>query len=305
MALIGINQPSAEPQKESGLDKVLKGIQIAQGLMGTALAIPKFMQERKEFQSLAAQRQANVDETRAKLAPVSAEQKSWFKEQGVPEAAMPQNVGQAQDLAGKLIETPAQKEARARADATLELAKGTYLRMSEKDKRDIEKEEFERKNKEKESFNERYVPNIGLAYTAQDAKDIKEAFEAKKGLESNIDEMIKLRKQMGGGAILDRAAVERGKGLSNTVLLKLKTLEKLGQLTEADQAIVNAVIPKDPLAYKWSGTGEDPIISNLSKFKQDKINEFNEKLNMRIKEPIKEINGVKYKKVQGGWEAVD
>ena len=51
MALVGINQPGSEPQKESNLDKVLKGIQVAQGLMGTALAIPKFMQDREEFKA--------------------------------------------------------------------------------------------------------------------------------------------------------------------------------------------------------------------------------------------------------------
>lgn len=46
MALIGIN-PTQREQKESTLDKILKGVQIAQGVMGTAIAIPEFLQKRE------------------------------------------------------------------------------------------------------------------------------------------------------------------------------------------------------------------------------------------------------------------
>lgn len=116
MALIGINQPSAEPQKDSGLDKVLKGIQIAQGLMGTALAIPKFMQDREEFKSISGQRAAQAEEIRSKLEPISKEQQEWYRKQGVPEASLPRNVGQAQDWSQTIYktttETPGQVESR-------------------------------------------------------------------------------------------------------------------------------------------------------------------------------------------------
>lgn len=47
MALIGVNQPRAQ-QKETTMDKILKGVGIARGLLGTGLAIPKFIQEQRE-----------------------------------------------------------------------------------------------------------------------------------------------------------------------------------------------------------------------------------------------------------------
>ena len=46
MALVSVNAPRSRPQEEGTLDKVLKGIQITEGLLGVGLAIPKFLQDR-------------------------------------------------------------------------------------------------------------------------------------------------------------------------------------------------------------------------------------------------------------------
>lgn len=297
MAIIGVNQPGAEPQKESGLDKVLKGIQIAQGLMGTALAIPRFMQEREEFKSSQNVRQAQgqkffaeAAQTEADNAPVSSDQTNWFKAQGVPEAALPKTIGQARGLAEKLIETPAQKESRQYRDISLGLQAQTAERAGRAEVRGIEEKEQERSKREQLEFEEKYVPGAGLAYTVQDAKDIKDATELRASFDRKIDEMIDLRKKY-GFEIANRAAVARGKQLSNDLLLTYKNMAKLGVLSKSDESIINAIIPNDPLGMTVPGEGADPILTTLEKFKNDVASDFSNRIKTRIKVPDEVIIG--------------
>jgi hypothetical protein len=325
MALVGINAYQNDPQKESGLDKVLKGVQIAQGVMGTALVIPKFLQDRQEFKlrqeefsdqsgmrkAQTAKYYSEADKNKQDMQPLSPEQSSYLQGQGIDKAAMPRNQSEFRDLASRLTETMAQKNERQNREVMLGLsvqnarrADRTEARAVDNDGYKREKEEQDRKEKEKQSFNERYIPNVGVTYTAQDAKDLKDALEAKKSLDESLDEMLTLRKKY-GAEFTNREAVERGKQLSSTVLLKMKSLEKLGVLSKSDEDIINSIIPKDPLAVKMTFQGGDPIISNLEKFKADKASEFQTRLGTRIQQPVKEINGVRFKKVQGGWEPVD
>ena len=163
----------------------------------------------------------------------------------------------------------------------------------------------------------------GLANTEDDAKKLKEAHESKQNFDSKIDEMIELRKKH-EGELLDREAVARGKQLSKDLLLEYKNMAKLGVLSKADEDIINAIIPEDPLAFNLSEiTGQDPILSNLQKFKQDSNRDFSTRVQTRTKQGIsdyqsnpptvkessrdntKVINGKKYKKVQGGWEQIN
>lgn len=65
MALVGINTTRPR-QKESTLDKIAKAVGIAQGVLGTGLAIPKFLQDRKEFKETSALRGEQLAEQRAK-----------------------------------------------------------------------------------------------------------------------------------------------------------------------------------------------------------------------------------------------
>lgn len=71
MALIGINQYQNDTPQDSTLDKVFKGVQIAQGVMGAALAIPKYIQDRNEFKA----RKAYMESQTAN-APTAEERKA-------------------------------------------------------------------------------------------------------------------------------------------------------------------------------------------------------------------------------------
>lgn len=115
----------------------------------------------------------------------------------------------------------------------------------------------------------------GLANSVDDAKQLKDAHEAKKNFDNKLEQMIALRKKHDGGALFNREDVARGKQLSKDLLLEYKNMAKLGVLSQADENIINAIIPADPLEFKAAGLlGQDPIMSNLKAFKQDSDKDF-------------------------------
>jgi len=125
----------------------------------------------------------------------------------------------------------------------------------------------------------------GLAKTKQDAKTIKDADEEKKNFDMKIEELISLR-QKHGGEVMNREAVARGKQLSKDLLLSYKNMAKLGVLSKSDEDIINAIIPPDPLQFRSplaAAQGQDPILNNLQKFKQDSDADFENKLKNRIR----------------------
>lgn len=126
----------------------------------------------------------------------------------------------------------------------------------------------------------RYVPGQGMAYTPDDAKQLKEAQETKDAFDRKIQEMIDLRKEY-GGEVMNRVAVDRGKQLSKDLLLAYKNMAKLGVLSQADEDIINAIIPSDPLAFQFS-PGGDSILNRLEKFKTDVQKDYQSKLQNRI-----------------------
>ncbi len=145
-----------------------------------------------------------------------------------------------------------------------------------------EKREYERGQKEEKLV----VPGYGMANNEDDAKKIKDGIEEKNNFDQKIDEMIALREKHGGGAIMNREDVARGKQLSKDALLSYKNMAKLGVLSAADQAIIDAIIPSDPLAYNSpiaAAQGQDPILNNLKKFKQDSDSNFQTRLGTRLK----------------------
>lgn len=130
---------------------------------------------------------------------------------------------------------------------------------------------------------------FGLANTIDDAKQLKTAYESKKTFDSKIDEMIALRRQYGAEQF-NREAVERGKQLSKDLLLEYKNMAKLGVLSKSDEDIINAIIPKDPLEFKFSSFfGQDPIMNNLVKFKQDSTNDFANRVRTRTRAGMQQL----------------
>jgi hypothetical protein len=94
----------------------------------------------------------------------------------------------------------------------------------------------------------------------------------KEKFDRQIGELIDLRENY-GVEYANREAVSRGKQLSKDLLLTYKNLSKLGVLSRSDEAIVNAIIPGDPLGQDWM-PGQDSILSNLKSFKADLADDY-------------------------------
>lgn len=128
-----------------------------------------------------------------------------------------------------------------------------------------------------------HVPGYGEANTPDDAKQLKAAVELKQNFDRKLTEMIALRESK-GSEVLDREAVQRGQQLSKDLLLLYKDMAKLGVLSQSDEAILNAIIPSDPLEWNASQlAGQDPTMHRLKKFKADSEADFQSRLATRLK----------------------
>lgn len=149
-------------------------------------------------------------------------------------------------------------------------------------KRLVAGETKRKENEKKEKELEELTTPFGVARTADDAKQLKAASELKAKFDRGLDEMIQLRKKHGGGAILNRNDVERGKQLANDLLLAYKDLSNLGVLSKYDEKIIKAVIPNDPLEYDLV-PGQDPILHRMEKFKGDSKADFETRMRTRLR----------------------
>lgn len=123
----------------------------------------------------------------------------------------------------------------------------------------------------------------GTARTADDAKQLKGAAETKAKFDAQLEELIALRKDK-GVEYLDRESVARAKQLSRDLLLGYKDLAKLGVLSQSDEAILNDIIPNDPLGQDWA-PGQDPTLHKLEKFQGDVNRDFDSRLDQRLRNP--------------------
>lgn len=127
---------------------------------------------------------------------------------------------------------------------------------------------------------------FGLANSVDDAKKLKDASEAKANFDNKLEQMIALREKHGGGNVTNREDVARGKQLAKDLLLEYKNMAKLGVLSQADEAIINAIIPEDPLEFNSpyaALTGQDPTLARLKSFKEDSDKDFRNRVATRIR----------------------
>lgn len=131
--------------------------------------------------------------------------------------------------------------------------------------------------------NQKLETTYGMARTEDDAKQLKSAAETKAKFDSQLQELINLRKDK-GVEYLDRNAVARAKQLSRDLLLGYKDLAKLGVLSQSDENILNDIIPADPLGQDWA-PGQDPTLHKLEKFQGDVTRDFDSRLDQRLRDP--------------------
>jgi hypothetical protein len=152
------------------------------------------------------------------------------------------------------------------------------IRRADKATEKAEKLEKDRKDR---------TTTYGVARTDDDAKKLKDVAELKQSFDTKLEEMIALRKKHDGGAIFNRDDVNRGKALSDDLLLAYKDLSKLGVMSKTDENILRRIIPSDPLQYNSpiaAVQGQDPTMNQMSKFKEDSERDFQTRLKNRLED---------------------
>jgi hypothetical protein len=136
------------------------------------------------------------------------------------------------------------------------------------------------------------VPGYGYALTKADAKEMKSALEMKGKFDRQINQLIKLREDY-GDVTTSTEATGAARQLSKDLLLTYKNLAKLGVLSQSDEAIINEIIPAEPIgqmqgpfglktAYN-SITGQDPALVKLKNFQQESNDAFADRLATRMR----------------------
>lgn len=236
----------------------------------------QFTEQDRATQELAQKKQMHEMDLVGRIAPNIKDQAtydeglSWLARNGVDVTSYPKaydkNLVDRAYLASMSVKE--QQDQQLRRD---ELASRAADRREARDER-----RFQAGIKMDEKREQLQTP-YGLAHSVDDAKKLKEAHEAKKNFDNKLSQMIKLREDAGGGAILDREGVARGKQLSKDLLLEYKNMAKLGVLSQSDEDIINSIIPEDPLQYNSplaAIQGQDPTLHRLKQFQADSNYDF-------------------------------
>ena len=309
MALIGINQISRAP-KESTLDKIAKGLNIANSVLGVSLAIPEYMQK-KELANLdkaktttdiaqnteAAQpgeqgsfevpglgvrkpgpnlgkevQKLNIENTQGDIAEENRKRQPLGEEGKKSYIMMLKSAGVNQISPEMIPTTVGQFE-----DAIK--ARLSAIQVTPQQSREFEYKKTEDQKKEEQDKAGRFVPQLKQhAATLDDAKEIKTALANKSAIEKQVDQMIALRNKHPGGTLdpRDSEDIARAQQLSTQALLKYKNLSQLGVLSRTDMELIDKIFPSNPLEVNPSGLlGQDPTMAKLKQLKENLNGDFN------------------------------
>lgn len=294
--VVAVQRPRGE---EGDLDKVLKGLQVVSGFLNVkdqlgaaerykaqqerqaqadAMQQERFAMEKERFglDKSAAERKLAKEERFAKgeLTDVEAAQAGFVPAPAgiaasiqLREPRAPGEIGPAAGLARGFITEDEAKDIR-RTEREMKLARA----KQKMDEKDVQKD-----------IDARTIPGLGVAMTKQDAKDLKQARELKAQFDTRLNQLIDLRTEY-GSEVLNEDAIAKGKAISKDLLLKYKDLAKLGVLSQADEAILNAIIPPDPLeATPISAIrGYDPVMTKLTTLQNSVNSDYAAKLKARL-----------------------
>lgn len=87
---------------------------------------------------------------------------------------------------------------------------------------------------------------MGTAHTKNDAKILKDVFTSYTGTKSSLDSLLDLRKQK-GAEFFDRGSVKAAETIAADLTVQYKELAKLGVLSGTDYALLERLVPTDPL----------------------------------------------------------
>jgi hypothetical protein len=268
---VAVAQPNM-PQQEDPLDKLAKIVGIAKAGFGIAADMGAIHEARA--------RKKDEDKLRGLQTQKLEGELAQSKNDDNPNSPLMGTIRTVMERKGiKLPEGTTPRQARTMFDAYMKPAP----ERAPKDPvaQELALGRLDEQKRKKEEEEQALMTNFGKARTKDDAKQLKEASELKEKLDREISELIQIRKDYGGEA-LNREVVGRAKQLSKSLLLTKKNLEKLGVLSQSDEAIVNEIIPADPTQFHMPLAG-DPTLVKLEKFKTDTQSDFDARIANRIR----------------------
>jgi len=184
-------------------------------------------------------------------------------------------------LAGYGIATSPNQSAQDLKDQGFTLAKAYKWKQDEKAREDRANSEAMERLKTQKALE---IKGYGTARNEKEFLEISEGIIAKNTFDEQLDELIKLRKDL-GTEFLDRKAVRRAQQIGYKLLIDYKKMAGLGVLSKADYDLLNKIIPADPLQvdiYEWWDKDLDPTLHQLEKLKKDADSDFQMQLGIRL-----------------------
>lgn len=276
MPLIGINQPRGQ-NKESTLDKILKGFQIAQAALGTGLAIPKFLQDKEEFQTL-----SGIREKEANARIKGAEESRAFRE------SMLSSQEQGRKDAQKFKQEEADKSRLFQEKMELgqqDFQKGILAQRQAFDEKLLNitntRKQLEEEEKKLKEVGERMVPALNQpAKSKKDAENINKALIGYKNVIDPLNKLIAEREARGGTMNPTTRSNARAVAVDIALTLKGPEFANLGVLTGPDLDLLLKQMPNDPLEFAQSTLlgFDDPITGKMKTLR----NTLNTKMRNRL-----------------------
>ena len=301
MPLIGINQPARKQRGPSALEKIALAFDIAGKALGTGLAVPKFLQDRKLTEAEIGKTEAATGKLESEARPLTQVEQQEFGQSltasgvSIPSVALPRTVGEARvlakTLAGRTIISPMEEKKLDIADETLQIKRDEAARKAAEAKNPKKKELTSQVVLKISEGNVIPTTLVGISKTINEKKELFGPAKGRFG-QANVYDV----ESQAVDAKMRAASQQFGRYMEGGVLRKedeekyRRMFPQLSDLPEVASEKLNIV--NDMLRSKQE-----------QDLKALEIQGFDVK-GLELPAEIKFGGGVPYKKVPGGWDRV-
>jgi hypothetical protein len=164
--------------------------------------------------------------------------------------------------------------------------------------------------KKAQDLRQRYVPGVGMAFTPKDASDIKDMSSTIQGAQAGIKDLLQIAGTPGKSLSLTERA--RAQEIRQSLIGALRLpITGPGAMNEGERRLLESMIP-DPAAIFSLDINNKTRLEELSNQLDSKLERLISARGLgkataqtEAKQEIKTMNGIRYKKVPGGWQKAE
>lgn len=134
---------------------------------------------------------------------------------------------------------------------------------------------------------ERFIPGIGLAQTKEDREKIATGLEETAAFNRLINEAIKIREEEGGTLVSKNKG--RLEAIKTDLILKLKTINKLGVMSDSDKQMLEDIVPD---LTRFDTPGRSPVVDLLKYLQNESKAKVAKQLQLRVNKPLPSMGSV-------------